>query len=212
MSYFAFLNRFTNDRKDGFAIDLARYTISNDINILTLKYFVVFCTEMNKNKLFIFSMFVLAVATIATLVSQNHIAFAGTEKYIANLSGQNEVPPAQTNATGIGRFSTVPQFSNMSFGLSVNNIDQVTGAHIHQGKQGENGPIVVTLFKPNSPTGKVNGHLVNGSISNSMLEGPLKGKTVIDLSDLIQSGQAYVNVHTTKNPNGEIRGQLLGRG
>jgi CHRD domain len=91
-------------------------------------------------------------------------------------------------------------------------MDQITAAHIHQGKQGENGPVVVTLFKTNSPTGKINGHLVNGSISNDMLEGPLKGKTVVDLGNLMQSGQAYVNVHTTKNPNGEIRGQVFGGG
>jgi hypothetical protein len=139
------------------------------------------------------------------------VAFATTEKYIASLSGQNEVPPVQTNATGTAGF-TAPHFNNITFGVSVNNMDQVTGAHIHQGNQGENGPIVVTLFKANTPTGKINGHLVNGSISNDMLEGPLKGKTVIDLADLMQSGNSYVNVHTTKNPNGEIRGQLFGGG
>ena len=82
----------------------------------------------------------------------------------------------------------------------------------HQGKRGENGPIVVTLFKANTPAARVNCHLVNGSISNDMLEGPLKGKTVIELGDLMQSGQAYVNVHTTKNPNGEMRGQIFGGG
>jgi CHRD domain len=91
-------------------------------------------------------------------------------------------------------------------------MDQVTAEHIHQGKQGENGPIVATLFKANTPTGKINGHLVNESISNDMLEGPLKGKTVVDLGDLMQSGNSYVNVHTTKNPNGEIRGQIFGGG
>jgi hypothetical protein len=53
-------------------------------------------------------------------------------------------------------------------------MDQVTGAHIHQGKQGENGPVVATLFMAKTPTGKVNGHLVNGSISSDMLEGPIE--------------------------------------
>ena len=47
---------------------------------------------------------------------------------------------------------------------------------------------------------------------NDMLEGPLKGKTVTELPDVMQSGNSYVNVHTTKNPNGEIRGQVFGGG
>lgn len=156
-------------------------------------------------------MLILAGATIAAVGSQNLIALATTESFVASLSGQNEVPPVKTNATGTAGFSA-PHFSNMTFGISVNNIDQVTGAHIHQSKQGDNGPIIVTLFKPNNPTGTVNGHLVNGSISNDMLEGPMKGKTVLDLADLMRSGQAYVNVHTTNNPMGAIRGQIFGGG
>jgi hypothetical protein len=42
-----------------------------------------------------------------------------------------------------------------------------------------------------TPTGKVNGHLVNGTISNDMLEGPLKGKTLEDLASLMRSGDSY---------------------
>jgi CHRD domain len=45
----------------------------------------------------------------------------------------------------------------MSYNVDVNNIDKVTMAHIHQGKIGENGPVVVTLinFKTLTPTGPV---------------------------------------------------------
>ena len=166
---------------------------------------------MNKDNLRIYAVFILAIAIIAAIGSQNLVAFATTEKYIASLSGQNEVPPHQTNAVGTAGF-TAPHFNKITFGVSVNNMDQVTAAHIHQGKQGQNGSVVVTLFKANTPTGKVNGHLVNGSISGDMLEGPLKGKTFEDLANLMRSGTSYVNVHTTKNPNGEIRGQIFGGG
>ena len=43
----------------------------------------------------------------------------------------------------------------------------------------------------------------------AMLEGPLAGKALeTDLVKAIQSGEAYVNVHTADNPNGAIRGQI----
>ena len=35
-----------------------------------------------------------------------------------------------------------------------------------------------------------------------------KGKTLADLITQIKTGNTYVNVHTKKNPDGEIRGQL----
>ncbi len=50
--------------------------------------------------------------------------------------------------------------------------------------------------------------LAQGDISSSKLEGPLKGKQISDLTKLIEDNDAYVNVHTKQNPNGEIRGQI----
>jgi hypothetical protein len=41
-----------------------------------------------------------------------------------------------------------------------------------------------------------------------MLEGPLKGKQLSALVEILSNGQAYVNVHTIKNQNGEIRDQV----
>jgi hypothetical protein len=81
-------------------------------------------------------------------------------------------------------------------------------AHIHQGKTGENGPIVVTLFKATTATGSKNGILARGTITSDNLEGPLKGKQISDLVKLIEDGNAYANVHTQQNPKGEIRGEI----
>jgi hypothetical protein len=49
----------------------------------------------------------------------------------------------------------------------------------------------------NPPTGKVNGMLSKGNTSASDLKGPLAGKQMSDLLNLIKAGNAYVNVHTT---------------
>jgi hypothetical protein len=75
--------------------------------------------------------------------------------------------------------------------------------------------VVVTLFKADNQTGTgpVNSQLVGGTISNDMLEGPMAGKTLEgDLVKAIQNGETYVNVHTTENPNGAIRGQITAGG
>jgi hypothetical protein len=40
----------------------------------------------------------------------------------------------------------------------------------------------------------------------------MAGKTVLDLTQSIEVGETYVNVHTEENPNGEIRGQIKGGG
>ena len=162
---------------------------------------------------------ILGVATVlslgaTTIISNMPKALATTEAFVATLSGDKEVPPVQTQATGTAGFSQ-PHLNNMTYGVQVNNIEGVTAAHIHQGKEGQNGPIIVTLFKAdnNTGTGPVNGQLVGGTISNDMLEGPMAGKILEgDLVKAIQNGQAYVNVHTTENPDGAIRGQIASGG
>ncbi|HSA73530.1 MAG TPA: CHRD domain-containing protein [Nitrososphaeraceae archaeon] len=158
---------------------------------------------------------ILVIASVLVLISTIIMTnmpnvFATTDVFTATLSGDKEVPPLDTNAKGTAGFSQ-PHLNNMSFGIQVYGMEKVTGAHIHLGKEGTNGPVVVTLFKAQNETGTgpLNGQLVGGSITNDMLEGPLAGKAVeTDLVKAIQSGEAYVNVHTTDNPNGAIRGQI----
>ncbi|HSF00949.1 MAG TPA: CHRD domain-containing protein [Nitrososphaeraceae archaeon] len=139
-------------------------------------------------------------------------AYATLAGFNVELSGNEEVPPVQTDATGSAEF-TAPHFDNIGYSVNVSNIDKVTAAHIHSGKIGENGPIVVTLFKTETPSIEpINGNLASGNITNANLEGPMAGKTVIDLTKSMELGETYVNVHTEENPNGEIRGQIKGGG
>jgi len=138
----------------------------------------------------------------------------GQQTFRTTLSGNEEVPPKGTQATGSAIFTTTTDEKSMSYRIRVINIDKVTTAHIHSGKIGQNGPVVVTLFQskattPPLTTGPVkNGILSQGTITSANLEGPLKGKQISDLVKLINDGNAYVNVHTKQNPKGEIRGQI----
>ena len=63
-------------------------------------------------------------------------------------------------------------------------------AHIHSGAPGTAGPVIVALCAP----------CRNGA----------RGRATVDASVLstLEAGRAYVNVHTRRNPRGEIRGQI----
>ena len=69
-------------------------------------------------------------------------------------------------------------------------------------------PILVTLFKTDSPSASTNGILSQGTITSAKLEGPLASKQLSDLINMINNGDAYVNVHIQANSKGEIRGQI----
>ena len=165
--------------------------------------------SMNNNITSVLTITIFIAVTI-TMVSaitfSNHIVFAQKEKFNAKLSGQEEVPPVQTTASGMAWFK--PMQDKVWFKVNVTDMQGVTQAHIHTGKVGENGPVVVTLYKSDTPQ-PINGKLAYGNITANLLEGPMKGKQLSDLATAMSNGSTYVNVHTEKHPNGEIRGQIM---
>jgi len=122
---------------------------------------------------------------------------------IALTSGAEVPAPKPTTASGAALILVYPD--RIEFQLQASNITAITMAHIHSGAPGVAGPIVVTLFQPASPTGAINGLFASGSLSAGSLP---QGVTVASLTSLLASGNAYVNVHTSANPLGEIRGQV----
>ncbi len=130
------------------------------------------------------------------------------EKFTANLTGQNEVPRKDTNATGSFEMELSGDGKISRYGLNTTNIKNVISAHIHQGGNNTNGPVVVTLSIPKNPNGTSNQISSKGIVFSKLFEGPLKGKYVSDLMKLVSDGKAYVNVYTKDNPQGEVRGQL----
>ena len=143
----------------------------------------------------------LAIVGITSWLTNSVVA--QEQKFVATLSGQEEVPPTNSQATGMADFTITGE--NAEYSVNASNIQGVTAGHIHSGGQGENGPIVVTLFKNDSPTNEVS---ETGSITVDKLEGPMAGKQLTDLVTAMSNGETYVNIHTEQNPNGEIRGQI----
>jgi CHRD domain len=153
----------------------------------------------------------VAISLVSFSLAHINLAFAQeneqTEPFSAMLSGGEEVPPVDTAATGVASF-TVEGGESIKYDVNVTGMDKVTAAHIHNAPIGENGDVVVTLFKADSPTGQISGSLANGSITASDLEGQMQGSPFRDIIRALERGEAYVNVHTEENPNGEIRGQI----
>lgn len=134
-------------------------------------------------------------------------SFAAEKSLKALLSGSESVPAVETMAKGDATFTPIKDEEALSYYVTVSDIENVTAAHIHLGKKGENGP-PVALISNEKKAGKFSGTLAEGTITKKELMGSMTGKSVEDLIKQIKKGNAYLNVHTDKYPNGEIRGQI----
>jgi hypothetical protein len=144
------------------------------------------------------------LATILTV----SVGFAAEKSFKANLTGNDEVPSVKTKAKGDVKFKLSSDGKELSYKLQVKNIENPTAAHIHHGMKGKSGPPLANLFTGPKKEGKFSGTLSEGTIKASDLSGDLAEKSIKDLEQLIKAGDAYVNVHTDANPDGEIRGQV----
>ncbi len=129
------------------------------------------------------------------------------KKFWAGLEGEFEVPPIDTDASGITMVKEMQD--SIWYMINVSSIDNITAAHIHSGNQGDNGPIVASLFSSDIPAENINGTLVQGNITAKMLKGPLLGEQLSELVLGMQENSTYVNIHTADHPDGEIRGQIM---
>jgi hypothetical protein len=132
--------------------------------------------------------------------------------FTAHLIGDEQLPPVDTLAVGQTVLRLSRNGDELHYRLVVANIEDVLQSHIHLAPAGANGPIVAWLYPDGPPPvpipGRFDGVLATGTITAADLLGPLAGGTLEDLIEAIETGGAYVNVHTAQNPGGEIRGQL----
>lgn len=149
--------------------------------------------------------YLLAILMVVLLSFAASSAYAVSPRnFRANLSGRNEVPPVPTRAQGQAVFQLSKDGSELSYKLIVANIEDVMAAHIHSGGPGVNGGVIVGLYTGGLIEGRFNGVLAQGVIS----EASMGEADFANLIDQIMSGNTYVNVHTSANPAGEVRGQI----
>lgn len=148
----------------------------------------------------------VAAAALTACGGGNSIGGLDAEAaFVIQLTQAAEIPaPRPTTASGAAQIVIYPD--RVDYEISGSSITGVTMAHIHTGAVGVAGPIFATLLsQPSSPSGTINGVIVSGSFTSANLP---SGVTLQSLKDLLLSGNSYVNVHTSANPQGEIRGQI----
>ncbi len=124
-----------------------------------------------------------------------------TRKYKASgeMTGAEEVPPVTTGTSGSYalRYDVDQKLLEIQVTVepTVTAPITVTGAHIHAGVAGANGPVVFTLF--DTPT----------YVTNTLTFGESFVLTPTQEAALLADG-FYVNVHTTGYPSGEVRSQI----
>ena len=131
----------------------------------------------------------VALAACANVQNMMPDWMPGSGATQVKLSGANEVPPVTTSGSGSGSFRVGPDGS-VSGSVTTTGVPG-TAAHIHQGAKGQNGPVILPLTK-------------NGDTYIA----PAAAKFTAAQLQAFKSGNTYVNVHTTQNKGGEVRGQL----
>jgi hypothetical protein len=136
----------------------------------------------------------VVVALAAALAAGIGFAAATSKTYklSAKLTASREVPkPTGVPAGATGRFTGTLVGKKLKFKLTFAKLSgKAMSAHIHKGKAGKAGPVLVPLCGP-CKSGVAKTLTVSSAARNA-----------------IERNLTYVNVHTAKNKNGEIRGQI----
>jgi hypothetical protein len=155
--------------------------------------------------------------------------------FSADLVGEAEVTPIFSESYGTALVDG--NDINLKYQINVTSLDKVTGAFLYKGDSTENGQVLVSLLNLTKPSGVIDGKLVEGTINSSSILAPLANLTsnltstmsssnltgnltsnassavpankLLALIDLMNQNMTYVNIHTSKFPDGELRGQLI---
>jgi CHRD domain-containing protein len=136
-------------------------------------------------------------------------ALEGKEVFIATLSGGEEVPARGTAANGTAQI--IVEGNQITYSIEIDDITSIIQSHIHTGAPGVNGPVRLFLYP--APPAVLPAPLITVSDKTILVEATVdssfvNGVTYEQLLEAMRSGNAYVNVHTTQFPAGEMRGTI----
>lgn len=123
------------------------------------------------------------------------------------LSGANEVPAVDTEASGHAIVKISKDESSVQYVVIVENIENTRAAHFHKGATGVNGPVVVGIFAGPTIEGLFSDQLTSGKITAETFGEDGENRLAMFIQD-IKDGNIYINVHTDQYRGGELRGQL----
>jgi hypothetical protein len=152
----------------------------------------------------------LAAALAGLLIAP--VLRADTEVFSASLLGDNEVPPNNTDGKAEFRMEigTTITFSLTFSGLST----PLLVSHLHFAPTKVGGGVMIFLcgggnqpMCPAGPSGTITGTITAANVTGPVPQGINAGDLTAAL-EAVRDGNSYANMHTTKFPAGEIRGQV----
>lgn len=152
----------------------------------------------------------LAMAGLFVLFVSAAQARAQTVSFTANLHGGNEVPAVVTGSAGTATVTWNTSTKAGTYRVDVYNMPvATTQSHIHVGAAGVGGPVVINFTVPAGGISNDYGLTGTFGCSDVVVRAPQGINSCEDFEQALLLENAYVNVHSTNNPGGEIRGQLV---
>ena len=156
------------------------------------------------------TMILVGVASLLALTAG--VGSAGGKEHLGDvarfnndLSGLEEVPPADRDADGRAKVTLDTETGEVCFRAQFGNVGIPNRGHIHVGGAGANGAIVVTFFElATNLTSPVNDELEDGDFSDCVMA----DATLVEQIAANPTGY-YVNFHNTRFPGGAMRCQLV---
>jgi hypothetical protein len=161
---------------------------------------------------------ILALAAMPTALAQGASGKARVVKSDVMTGYQETIAPGTISSTGTGEFVAEidDEAETITYTLTYSDIEggAVLFAHIHFGARGTTGGVSTFLCgggtKPApcpTPGGTVTGVIFPTDIQGPAAQG-IEAASFAELVRAMRSGVTYVNVHSTRFPGGEIRGQV----
>ncbi len=132
----------------------------------------------------------LVVASAVTVLVAGYWGSALGDEVKVALSGDQEIPPVTTSASGTGTI-TVGADKSVSGNVTISGMS-VTVAHVHEAAAGKNGPIIIPLT----------------NTSDNVWTVPAGVKLTDAQYESYKAGNLYYNMHSAAHKSGEIRGQI----
>jgi CHRD domain len=132
---------------------------------------------------------IVAVTVLVTALIPALALGAGAKDSLhATMSGKVEVPKGDPDGTGTAEIKVTGK--KVCWELKTAKIGKPNAAHIHKGKPGKAGPVVIPLGATYKAKGCTTTTMANATALAA------------------KPGSFYVNVHNAKYPAGAVRGQL----
>ena len=143
---------------------------------------------------------VYRAALVAAVAVASSTSAQAQTSFISVLNGAQEAPtPVSTPAFGNGTVLLNAARTQITINLTFRGLlAPITIAHIHNGAFGIGGPVILDIRSLITTTNEgSDGSIVNGTLNVTAAQ-----------AEVLLSGNGYFNVHTSRFPGGEIRGQI----